>query len=246
MEIAMKATDVMSRPVIAVAPDASVFEAARLMLQHKISGLPVIDASGQLVGIVTEGDFLRRVESGTQRRRPRWIEFLMGPGRLASEYVHASGRRVDEVMTTEVRTVAEDVSLDDVVRLMERYGIKRVPVLCGRDVIGMVTRANLMRVLIGTAKAAHAASSDDTAIRQRLLATLDKELWAPVGAIDIAVSDDVVTLSGVITDERQRQALCVAAENTPGVKRVEDRLAWVVPGTGIVGEPPVIVGPPGY
>jgi CBS domain-containing protein len=242
----MKAMDVMSRPVIAVAPDDSVFEAARLMLQHKISGLPVIDAGGQLVGMVTEGDFLRRAESGTQRRRPRWIEFFMGPGRLASEYVHASGRRVDEVMTREIRTVTEDVSLEDIVRLMERFGIKRVPVLRGRDVVGMVTRANLMRVLIGAAKAAHAASSDDTAIRQRLLAALDKELWAPVGAIDIAVSDGVVTLSGVITDERQRQALCVAAENIPGVKRVEDRLAWIVPGTGIVGEPPVIVGPPGY
>ena len=119
----MKVMDVMSRQVIAVAPDASVFEAARLMLQHKISGLPVIDASGQLVGMVTEGDFLRRVETEDAAAALRWIEFLMGPGRLASDYVHASGRRVDEVMTREVRTVTEDVSLEDIVRLMERYGI---------------------------------------------------------------------------------------------------------------------------
>src|SRR5262245_30287471 len=133
----MKALDVMTQPVIAVASDASVLEAARLMLQHKISGLPVLDTQGRLAGMVTEGDFLRRAETRTQRRRPRWLEFLVGPGRLASEYVHASGRRVDDVMTSEVHTVAEDAALDDIVRLMERYRIKRVPVLRGDKLVGI-------------------------------------------------------------------------------------------------------------
>ena len=242
-EMIMRAMDVMTQPVISVAPDTSVLEAARLMLQHKISGLPVVEPQGIVIGIVTEGDFLRRAETDTQRRRPRWLEFLVGPGRLASEYVHTSGRKVDDVMTADVHTVAEDAPLEDVVRLMERYGIKRVPVLRGQELVGIVTRANLMRALISAATGAHPASASDAAIRTRLLAELAKQPWAPVGAIDITVRDGTVTLSGVLTDDRQRQALKVAAENIPGVKQVEDQLAWLVPGTGMVGEPPVIVGP---
>src|SRR5215204_999737 len=113
----MRAMDVMTQPVISVTPNTSVLEAARLMLQHKISGLPVVDPQGIVIGIVTEGDFLRPSETGTQRRRPRWIEFLVGPGRLASEYVHTSGRKVVDVMTADVRTVAEDAPLEDIVRL---------------------------------------------------------------------------------------------------------------------------------
>jgi CBS domain-containing protein len=237
----MKAKDVMSRPVISVASGASVLEAVRLMLQNRISGLPVVDAAGGLVGIVTEGDFLRRVETGTQRRRPRWIELLLGPGRLADEYVRSSGRKVDDIMSSEIRSVTEDAPLADVARLMERHGIKRVPVTDGGKVVGIVTRANLMRALISGSKRAQPLSSDE-AIRERLLSDLNDQPWAPVGAIDISVNDGVVTLSGVITDERQRPALCVVAENVPGVKKVEDRLAWLVPGTGIVGEPPVIIG----
>src|SRR5512144_3443149 len=122
----MKVADVMTREVVSIAPEASVIEAVRLMLQHKISGLPVIDASGKLQGVVTEGDFLRRVETGTERKRSRLVEFLLGPGRLADDYVHASGRKVDEGMTPDVRTVAEDEPLEKVVHLMERYRIKRV------------------------------------------------------------------------------------------------------------------------
>jgi len=240
----MKARDVMTQPVISVAANASILEAIRLMLQKRISGLPVVDASQNLVGILTEGDFLRRIETGTQRRRPRWINFLMGPGRLADEYVQASGRRVEEVMTGDVRTAAEDTPLEEVVDLMERYGIKRVPVVRGDELVGIVTRANLMRALIGAAKGAIPLSTSDAAIRERLLGELKKQPWAPVDAIDITVRDGVVTLSGVIMDDRQRPALCVAAENIPGVKKVEDRLAWLIPGTGIVGEPPVVVGPP--
>jgi CBS domain-containing protein len=213
------------------------------MLQYKISGLPVVDAAGTLVGMVTEGDFLRRVETDTQRRRPRWIEFLLGPGRLASEYVHSSGRKVEEVMTSEVQAVQETTPLEDVVGLMERRRIKRVPVQRGQELVGIVTRANLMRALMGSMKAEQPLPADDAAIRERLRAELEKQPWAPAATIDIDVNDGVVTLSGTILDDRERQALCVAAENTPGVRKVEDRLAWLVPGTGMVGEPPLIIGP---
>jgi len=239
----MNAADVMAQPVISIPQDASILEAIRLMLQHKISGLPVVDATGRLVGIVTEGDFLRRIETGTQHRRPRWIEFLIGPGRLASEYVQSRARKVEEIMTPEVRTVQQDASLEDVVRLMERRRVKRVPVLRGQDLVGIVTRANVMRALAGAIKGAQPVSTDDAAIRDRLLAELEKQSWAPTGAIDIAVSDGVVTLSGVITDDRERQALRVAAENIQGVRKVEDQLAWLVPGSGMGGEPPLVIGP---
>ena len=239
----MKAKDVMTQPIVSITGDVPVLEAVRIMLQKKISGLPVVDGAGKLIGIITEGDFLRRAETGTLRRRPRWIEFFVGPGRLAEEYVHASGRRVDEIMTDEVHTVDEEAPLDEVVRLMERHGIKRLPVLRGRELVGIVTRVNLMRALVHGAKTAPPQSTSDAAIRERLLAHLGEQRWAPAGAIDVTVSDGVVTLSGVLSDERQRQALCVAAENIAGVKKVEDRLAWLIPGTGILGEPPVLVGP---
>jgi len=116
----MKALDVMTRTVISVEPDATVLQAARLMLQQHISGLPVIDKVGRLVGVLSEGDFLRRRETQTERRRSRWLEFLMGPGKIAAEYAHAHGQKVSEVMTHDVYTVDEDTALEDVVDLMER------------------------------------------------------------------------------------------------------------------------------
>jgi len=234
----MKVVDVMTREVVSIAPDASVMEAVRLMLQHKVSGLPVIDAAGRLQGVVTEGDFLRRVETGTERKRSRFVEFLLGPGRLAEDYVHASGRKVDEVMTPEPRTVGEDEPLEKVVHLMERYRVKRLPVLRGDKVVGIVTRQNLMRALASLALAAHPVAADDATIRERLLAELKRQSWAPVGLIDVVVKDGVVKLSGALTDERERQAIRVAAENIPGVKKVEDHLIWIEPNTGVIVEAP--------
>jgi CBS domain-containing protein len=234
----MKVSDVMTREVVSIAPEASVMEAVRLMLQHKVSGLPVIDGSGRLQGVVTEGDFLRRVETGTERKRSRFVEFLLGPGRLAEDYVHASGRKVDEVMTPEPRTVGEDEPLEKVVHLMERYRVKRLPVVRGDKVVGIVTRQNLMRALANLALAAHPVAADDATIRERLLAELKRQSWAPVGLIDVVVKDGVVKLSGALTDERERQAIRVAAENIPGVKKVEDHLIWIEPNTGVIVEAP--------
>jgi len=233
----MKASDVMTRDVVSIGPDDSILEAVRLMLQHKISGLPVIDGSGALVGVVTEGDFLRRAETGTQRKRARWIEFLVGPGKLASEYVQTSGRKVHEVMTADVETVGEDAPLEKIVHMMERHRIKRLPVVRGAKVVGIVTRQNLVRAVAGLALEARPATPGDAAIRERLLADLKKQPWAPLGLIDIAVRDGVVTFTGALTDERQRLALRVAAENVAGVKKVQDHLIWVEPNTGVVMEP---------
>jgi len=237
----MQAKDVMTHPVISVSSRGSILGAVRLMLQHKISGLPVLDESGSLAGIVSEGDLLRRAETDTLRRRPRWIEFLVGPGKLADEYVHASTRKISEVMTSEVHTVSENAPLDDVITTMEQNHIKRVPVMYREKLVGIVTRTDLLRALINATKP-RLSSADDGTIRGQLLSHLAQQKWAPVDTIDVAVRNGNVTFSGFITDERERRALCTAAENIPGVKSVEDQLAWLVPGTGVMVAPVVITG----
>jgi len=233
----MKAKDVMTRNVISIAPDMTVLQAARLMLQHHISGLPVIDKAGKLVGVLSEGDFLRRQETRTERRRSRWLEFLMGPGRSAAEYTHSHGSKISEVMTDEVRTVGEDTPLEDIVELMERYRIKRVPVLRGSEVVGIVTRSNLMQAMVSLARKAPPTAAEDATIREQLLAEMKKEQWAPAAMTNVVVRDGVVELWGVIIDERQRDALKVAAENILGVKAVKDHLVWVEPTSGMTIEP---------
>ena len=233
----MIASDVMTRDVITIDPDQTVLQAARLMLQHRISGLPVIDHNGRLVGVLSEGDFLRRRETKTERRRSRWLEFLMGPGKIASEYTHTHGSKVGEVMTTDVQAVDENASLEDIVELMERHRIKRVPVMCGQELVGIITRSNLMHAMVSMARAVpeteKATDKSDSTIRERLLAELKKEQWAPVAMTNVVVRDGVVELWGAIVDERQRDALKVAAENIPGVKAVKDHMVWIEPTSGM-------------
>lgn len=234
----MKAKDVMTGNVISIEPDQTVLQAARLMLQHHISGLPVVDAGGQLVGILSEGDFLRRRETKTEHRRSRWLEFLMGPGKIAAEYTHSHGSKVGEVMTPDVRTVDEETPLEDIVELMERRRIKRVPVMRAGKLVGIVTRSNLMHAMVSMARTAPAVAKDDAAIREQLMAEFKKEEWAPVAMVNVVVKDGVVELWGAIIDERQRAALKVAAENAPGVKAVKDHLVWIEPTSGIAIEAP--------
>lgn len=240
----MKAGDIMTAHPVTVRPQTSVMEAVQLMLQKQFSGLPVVDDQGTIVGIVTEGDLLRRSETGTQRRRPRWIEFFIGPGRLASEYAHASGRKIEQVMTRTVLTIDEDTPLDEIVNIMERHRIKRLPVVRDGRVVGIVSRANLLRALASVAGETKPTTVDDASIRDRLNAELDKAPWAPAAMVDVVVRNGVVHLWGTIIDERQRQGIRVAAENTPGVKAVEDHLVWVEPTSGVVlGSPDEPVRP---
>jgi CBS domain-containing protein len=229
----MKVRDVMTPRVISIETDAPIMRAVRLMMQNRISGLPVVGPKGDLIGIVTEGDFIRRGEIGTQRRRSRWLEFLIGPGRLADEYVHARGRKVAEVMTREPVTVTEDTPLDEVVRLMEQHRIRRLPVVREGKLVGIVTRANIMHALVSLAAGAKAPpAGDDAAIREQILAECSKQPWAPMP--HVVVRNGVVELWGSITDERERAALIVASENVPGVKTVHDHLVWIEPNSGFV------------
>lgn len=222
----MQAKDVMTTKVISVPADESVLKAAQLMLENKTSGLPVVDATGKLVGAVTEGDFLRRSEIGTQRQRPKWLQFLVEPGRLAAEYARASGSKVHEVMTPNPFTVDDDDSLETIVELMERHRIKRLPVLRDGRMVGIVSRADLMRAVAKLAPGTQSSADDENSpIRDRILAAFAKLPWAP--RIGVVVRDGVVELWGTLSDERQRQALIVATENVSGVKEIHDHLVWV-------------------
>src|SRR5271169_3392277 len=234
----MKASDVMTRNIFSVRPDATVAEAIRTMLDKQISGLPVIDEAGRLVGILTEGDLLRRGETGTERQRPRWLEILMGPGRLAGEYVRTHGRKVDGIMTRDLVSVTPDTPLKEVVELMERRRIKRVPVLDGDVPVGIVSRADLLRALARALEEKPALATSDEEIRERILAELAKAAWASREGLTITVVNGVVDLNGVILDEKEREALRVAAENVAGVRAVEDHLVWVEPVSGTIIEAP--------
>lgn len=227
----MRVRDVMTRKVISIRPDDTILKAARLMLQNRISGLPVVDAGGNVVGMVTEGDFLRRSEIGTVRRRPKWLEFVVGPGRIANEFTRTSGRLVSEVMTEDPVTVGEDASLATVVELMENNGIKRLPVLRDGEMVGIVSRANLVRALVSMARETETPTGDDSAIRERILSAFAAQPWAP--RIDVTVKDGVAELWGTITDERMRKACAVVTENVPGVRQVHDHIIWVEPMSGM-------------
>ena len=230
----MRAGDVMTRQVLSIEPSATVLQAVQLMLQNRISGLPVVAAGGALVGIVTEGDFLRRAETTTERQRPNWLQFVMGPGRLADEYVHTHARKIADVMTADPRTITEDTPLQEVVKLMEKHRIKRLPVMNGKKLVGIVSRANLLHALAMLSPTAPAPASTDAAIREQLLTELEHQKWAPIGFLNVVVRGGVVEFWGTITGERERHALVVAAQNTPGVKDVRDHLVWVDPMSGTV------------
>ena len=238
----MNASDVMTRNVLSVRPEATIAEAIRLMLDNRISGLPVLDETGRLVGILTEGDLLRRGETGTERHRPRWLEILMGPGRLAEEYVRTHSRRIAEVMTRDPVGVSPDTPLEEIVALMERHRIKRVPVLDGDVPVGILSRADLLRGLAGVLAEAPAAAASDEEIHERILAELARAAWVPRDGVAITVENGVVDLNGVILEEKERVALRVAAENVSGVRAVQDHLVWVEPVSGTVIDAPTAAG----
>ncbi|WP_348627516.1 CBS domain-containing protein [Mesorhizobium sp. M1E.F.Ca.ET.041.01.1.1] len=219
----MQAQAIMTTPVISIDASASIAKAADLMLTRKISCLPVT-RDGAMAGIISEGDFLRRQELGTQRVRPRWLEFLAGPGKVADEYVHANGRRVGEVMTTEVVSAPPGTSLAEIVELMARYDIKTVPIVDAGEIVGIVTRSDLLRALLRILPKSSAATADDELIRRTIVAELQQQSWSGGDLIGVTVDKGVVELNGAIFDERQRKAAIVAAENVAGVKKVTDKL----------------------
>ena len=228
----MRAHQIMTRQVITVATGAPIVEAANTMLHNHISGLPVVDETGKLAGIISQGDFIRRAEIGTQRKRGRWLKLLLGPGRVASDFVRERGRKVGEIMTLDLCTVTEDATLEDIVSLMEQNNVKRLPVMRGDQLVGIVTRSNLLQAVAELAREVPDPTADDDQIRNRIITSIEKTDWRPFG-LGVIVRNGNVHLSGVITNERSRQAAIVAAENVSGVRKVHDHLCWVEPTSGM-------------
>lgn len=222
----MRAHQIMTKNVITVTPQTSIEEAANIMLRKHISGLPVVNASGMLTGIVSESDFLRRSEIGTGRKRPAFLQFFLGPGRAAVDFVHERGRKIEDVMTFDPITVEEETPLEELVRLMEKKDIKRLPVMRGKALVGIVTRSNLLQAVAGMAHEIPDPTADDDHIRDRILREVNNTQWCPI-SFEVTVRNGVVHLHGAITSPDSRQAAIVAAENTAGVKEVHDHLCFV-------------------
>ncbi len=228
----MRAHQIMTRPVVTVSSETTIVEAANTILQRHVSGLPVVDAAGKLVGIISEGDFLRRSEIGTQRKRGQFLRFILGAGQAATDFVHEHGRKVAEIMTREPLTISEDTTLEDIVELMEKNHVKRLPVMRGDQVVGIVSRANLLQAVATLARQIPDPTADDDHMRNRVIDALSKNDWCPFG-LSVIVRDGIVHLSGVITEERSRKAAIVGAENVAGVRKVRDHLCWVDPMSGM-------------
>ncbi len=234
----MLARDVMTAPALSVRTDATLVEALDLMAKHGVSGLTVVDDDGLLVGVLTEGDLLRRAEIGSQGRRPRWVEFLLGSGREAADYIQANSRRVRDLMTDQPLSLPEDATLAEVADLMMSGDIKRIPIVRQGRPVGIVSRSDLTRALLRRIHGEARLTLDDEDIAEALRDELRSRRWYDPDMVKIAAADGVVTLSGFVLDERTRQALRVAAGNVPGVRRVVDDLTWMEPLTGATVPPP--------
>ena len=233
----MIAADVMVEDVITIAPEASVAIAARLMTDNDVSALPVVDAEGQLVGIISEADLLRREEIGTAAPSPRWVETMTPATTLAADFAKSHAKRVADVMSSEVISVAEDAPLNEIAALLERHRIKRVPVVRDGKPVGIVSRSNLIQALASVAVATEAASDGSRSIREELLSRLREQSWTNFSGRNVIVKDGEVHLWGLVWSEDERKALIVLAESIPGVTNVVDETIHLAPVPAAAAEP---------
>ena len=224
----MRAIDVMVRDVVTVHADTDVVEAVKLLAEHDVSALPVVDTEGKLIGILSEADLMRRVEIGTEKRRPWWLEAVTGGSTLAEEFAKSRGKKVGEVMTPEVIAVSEETPLSEIAALFERKRIKRVPVTKAGKLIGIVSRSNLIQALASAVGRIDEHDETDRQIRLDLLSRLKEQSWTDFGSRNVTVNGGVVHLWGLVGSEAERRALLALAEGVPGVSRVADEMmaAW--------------------
>jgi CBS domain-containing protein len=220
----MNAADVMGVNVVTAKPDWSVQQVAMVMLEKGISGLPVVDQGNRLVGIVSEGDLMRRADCGTGHRHSWWLRMLMGRDGLAREYVREHGRKVSDVMTGAVITASPSTSLGDVAALLERNKIKRVPIVDGDKLVGVVSRANVVQAVASCLRIDHTTNQTDTTLRETILTKFRREPWAQTCLINVTVDQGTADLWGIAESDAQKEAFRVAAEATPGIKAVNDNL----------------------
>ena len=224
----MRAVEVMTTKVITVGENASVAEVAKLLAERGISAVPVVDKENRVIGMVSEGDLLHRTETGTEKCRSWWLEMMASTNQLAGDYIKSHSANVKDVMTRDVISVSDTTPLADIAILLEANRIKRVPVVLDGKLVGIVSRANLVRALAMTVnEPPSSVELDDRTIRDELLAELKAQKWAEVSPANITVKDGVVHLWSSYLSEQEKRALVVAAENTAGVRRVEDHMRRV-------------------
>ena len=220
----MKARDVMVSPVITVGENETVRDVARLLIEKRISAVPVVDRAGKLVGIVTESDLMHRAEAGTERPTSWWLSLISGDRAIAADYVKSHAAKIKDIMTRDVETADPDTPLYEIADLFEEKHIKRVPIVSeGGDLVGIVSRANIVQA-VASARPTLEVSIPDATIRAKLLSELKKQPWAHVHKLNVTVTNGVVDLWGFVQSETERQAITVAAEVIPGVTVVNDHL----------------------
>jgi CBS domain-containing protein len=220
----MRAVDVMVRDVVTVHPDTGVADAIKLLAEHDVSALPVLDDAGNLVGMLSEADLIQRVEIGTEKRRTWWQEALTGASTLAADFAKSHGKKVGEVMAAGIVSVSEDTPLSEIAALLERKRIKRVPVVKDGKLVGIVSRSNLIQALASVVDRVDQHDETDRQIRLELLSRLQQQPWTDFGSRNITVGNRVVHLWGLVGSDAERKALLALAEGVPGVSRVADEM----------------------
>jgi CBS domain-containing protein len=237
VEDTMLIKDVMTKSVISIDPTASIKDALRLMIAYRISGLPVVDANGRFVGIITEGDFVRRGEIETQGPGLSWWQDLVAhPGKAAQDYIRTHARIVSDVMTRAVVTIRPDASLGEAADFMAEYKVKRLPVVLDGKLVGIFARSDFMRAL-AQALAGDTETVEDSKIQAAVLAELTRQRWSHEGSIQVSVRDGVVGLTGIVFNADASRAAKVAAENVAGVRSVRNELILIEAISGAVVVP---------
>lgn len=227
----MIASEIMTRDVTTVLPSASVREAAKLMVDRRLSGLPVVTSDGRLVGMLTASDLLHRVETGTERRSSWFTSFFSNPDDMARQYAKAHGLKAHEVMSRHVISVRDDADLSEVADVLDRNRLKRVPVVRDGSLVGIVSRSDLVRVLSEASVGQPIATSDDAAVQNAIWQAIRKQTWLDSGYVNITVKDGVAEAWGMVGSQEQRNALMVLIEEAAGDAKVQDHLKVGVPST---------------
>ena len=220
----MEAMEIMTRDIATVMPEASVREAAGIMTEKRVSGLPVVAADGRLVGILTASDLLHRVETGTEKRQSWFARFTANPDQMARQYAKSHGLKVHEVMSRHVISVREDASLNEVAEVLDANKLKRVPVVRGGSVVGIISRGDLVRALSQVSVGTPIVNSDDASLQRTIVEQVRKQSWLESAFINITVKDSTVEVWGTVPSVDQRNALRVLIEECASVARIEDHV----------------------
>jgi CBS domain-containing protein len=217
----------MVTDLITVGPEASVRDTAKILLANRISAVPVVDDQGHLVGIISEGDLVRRAELGTNHHRSWWLELFSGMNKeaLATRFLKSRGRRVKDVMTTKNLISAKpNTPLRDIAAVLEKNRIKRVPILAKGQVVGIVSRANIIQALAGLPEGPAQTMTSDATIRKKVMKQIKSGKWSKGSLLNVTVQSGRVQLWGVVDSEAEKQAARVAAELVEGVKAIENHV----------------------